>query len=1283
MKKFDLKKLSAAVTMMVSSLFAPSLTQASDIEIYKEAQEGNITLMFMLDVSASMSALAYPKEAGKMNAGAVLACDFLYKTAAERDDIYNTANLGSAVEVGMTGGPEYRRQWCEYNNKKYYDRITKLKDAMFSLLLGNPDLGIARIDDEKVIGLSTLGATDGNKGASSTFEIPLIYETGRVIVPARKLSEKVITENGKLITQRELLVQKMVEMEAYANTPTSRSFAETIAYLMGNTTENKITKKATNVETRWIMIRDGHYWYYDCQIHRTTGYCDLTSSGIKLSSGGSVNSTQLNSLIPANAQAGREVTYYYKHSNGQYVDFAKWYNTPSKEINVIIPSGFKSSVDSSKNIAKTKYESPASLTQTDDKKRCNAQGVYVLTDGDPTSDDDAEILLRKSLGLSEADTRFSCSDSFDCAHNMSKILRDKDNALNPKKIAIKTAVVGFGNSFSTVGSPGVKPYDPTLSEKENLENAKAITNSENVRKAAEWGIYGRGGWYSASSTRDVVESVNKFLENLNTDIPALTTGSPTIPVDSLNRFMILKDAYYSSFSPKPDTTQQLWFGNVSKYYVKDGILVGNSTAQGTLNKKVPIFNADKTLAAAVQDLWGGGSRLALLLKNATNPNTSDRVIYTNRFMSGSSAVGKSNEIQRVNVDTLYDNSKLGNDTGRNYWLNLLGFNIDANATVNKSQLSSYPELRQLGATMHSKPIVLTQEGQSVYTTELNTYETYKDKNDTEIRAALTASGITDATQVTKQLAKIKATIKTVEKKLETRKSYVMYGSTQGLLHIIDTRNGKEKFAFVPHELFESQKEGFLTEKSTKGGKENLYYGIDAPWADFSQYVPTSAGSKVSTVKDATLKTDKDEVDIAGKGLQWIYGGLRMGGRSYYALDVSDIDNPKLKFHINPDGDSSGPLSFMGQSWSKPTLTFVKWKGKSKLVMLVGGGYDTGYESSTYKQSNKKGAGVYMFDAHNGKLLWWASANSATSDAEYTSHSDLQYSVVSQINAIDTDNDGFVDNLYFGDLGGQAFRVDLDNSTQDSKKFAKRVVTLFKAGGTVAPRFYETPSLTVHRDATAGLFMVTAWNSGDRSSPLAGPQHPTNKQTAQDATYVMYDVDVLRNNLLTSNTMNSATATSSFADLNESTGTPVVTNGKYNLGWKYTYPSADGRYKGIDRIYALKDILYANVFDRDGVGVGGECGAGVKGDTLLYEYCLPTGKCTPEQHGRGDDGDPSTPRNQPISGGMNAIDTVGPKGDGKVGLVGSLTEPCPANSTDIRCRAVARTPGIGIIRWYES
>lgn len=120
------------------------------------------------------------------------------------------------------------------------------------------------------------------------------------------------------------------------------------------------------------------------------------------------------------------------------------------------------------------------------------------------------------------------------------------------------------------------------------------------------------------------------------------------------------------------------------------------------------------------------------------------------------------------------------------------------------------------------------------------------------------------------------------------------------------------------------------------GKSALYYGIDGEWTAHTVYV---------TKDDGTLTVDGVIRNVAGsnsnekenlKGKQWVYGGLRMGGRSYYALDLTDLDNsvakPKVKFHIDPASSSVKRLTYdkdgnpqlsekiydalanMGQSW---------------------------------------------------------------------------------------------------------------------------------------------------------------------------------------------------------------------------------------------------------------------------------------------------------------------------------------------------------------------------------
>ncbi len=216
-----------------------------------------------------------------------------------------------------------------------------------------------------------------------------------------------------------------------------------------------------------------------------------------------------------------------------------------------------------------------------------------------------------------------------------------------------------------------------------------------------------------------------------------------------------------------------------------------------------------------------------------------------------------------------------------------------------------------------------------------------------------------------------------------------------------------------------------------------------------------------------------------EGKQIVYGGLRMGGRSYYALNLQDMSNPKLLFQISPDeqkiyynGSSStyAALDNMGQSWSKPSIGWVNWKksdGKTterKRVMFVGGGYDEGYENDTYNPSISQGAGVYMFDADNGKLLWWASAKATTAQGAeaYTQSDNLKYSVVSEIRTEDRNGDGLIDHLYFGDLGGQLFRIDLDNTATTNANFAKPPQLLLNLNnGAASPRFYEMPAFSVY------------------------------------------------------------------------------------------------------------------------------------------------------------------------------------------------------------------------------
>lgn len=141
------------------------------------------------------------------------------------------------------------------------------------------------------------------------------------------------------------------------------------------------------------------------------------------------------------------------------------------------------------------------------------------------------------------------------------------------------------------------------------------------------------------------------------------------------------------------------------------------------------------------------------------------------------------------------------------------------------------------------------------------------------------------------------------------------------MSVVDAKTGVEKFAFVPKEMIEKQSETFkLNGGSLAGGKNALYYGMDGEWTAQTVYVSKDDGTLTvkGTVRNVVgSATDKENL----KGKQWVYGGMRMGRRSYYALDLTDMDNPKIKFQIDP---SAGMIYSQDSPTGKSFPAIQKW-----------------------------------------------------------------------------------------------------------------------------------------------------------------------------------------------------------------------------------------------------------------------------------------------------------------------------------------------------------------------
>ncbi|MDM1018999.1 PilC/PilY family type IV pilus protein [Acinetobacter sp. VNK23] len=1154
-----------------------------------------------------------------------------------------------------------------------YSRLSRIKIAVRDVLNGNATNGIIALPAKTTVGLSVFSAKNGT-GVNQ--------KAGMILVPAKPLDDvqraalkaaidglvpsadplgntldKVVGILGNVLDKVDILglvtdvlgligslPSTLTALLANPETPTATAYAETGAYLLGYNTrgtgerlsEFEVPVRKSDVAYKCLSRQTDN----DCASYENnnrgnpkeypvpTGY--IRSEQVRPSNG--LLSDLLGSILGfLSGSTSKDVIRYYYTADASYSGYG--YRASS------VP--MKSNGDD--------YDNPQSIKDKISRKttsECQAQGIFVLTGSVPklTPADGVGIqrVMQKSLGKT-ATTNIndfctvtpptgwkigSSTATWACIGNYSKALLNT-NAAYSTQVEIKTGVAGIGKEFNYVrldgdnvvgAGTGGSIVNSLLSSVKSLVNSalsvlslvadlrpilnlvdlilptQPTTTAEigDVENLVHWGKDGKGGWYTEASTGGIAQSITNFSKHIVDAESAPFLGLQTIPADPLTPYQLSNDVYNSIFAP---TDHQSWFGNLKKYSVTD-------TTSGENVIRLVDWK-DQWNGAALEDkekgstLFDGGVLKQLKTLRPSKTDDSTRTLWINRNCQSGGAFTESQNLKKVTLDYLNDSSEArckddatAKDSYGGYLINLLGYQLDNPESATGNSLAQSEPLWQVGMPLHSTPLKLTQfakfNGGNI------------DRND-----------------------------------------YIVFGSTQGLLHVVNASDGKEKFAFLPNEMLENTKQRESFTKNRKGRWQDMPYGIDGAWTAYTEYAygMDDSGKVYATV--GTAKSKQGTVIATGK--QFVYGGLRMGGRSYYALDLADLDNPKLKFHINPEQAAANtPLSYMGQSWSRPTITYVNWKGQRKQVMFVGGGYDAngatvacnnsgdnmsknlGYECKDYEQTNKKGAGVYMFDADNGNLLWWASANATDKNNTATENAlnvgDMKYSVVSRINVADRDGNGLVDHLYFGDLGGQVWRIDLNANTATGNfaKRAIRILNLHQANGR-SPRFYDAPSFSVY--GYEKPLAVVSIASGNRSLPASDP--------SSGAIYNLFDRDVTRNNLYALNTSDLETqdidlttsgkslrgmlSVAETKDKNIEDVKALIPN-----GWVVSFdPDAsvgkDGTAgkgkKVMDEMAVINKNLYASVYDP---GTTPTCPVQVRGKTEVYRYCLPFGLCEQKQ-----------------------------------------------------------------------
>lgn len=896
--------------------------------------------------------------------------------------------------------------------------------------------------------------------------------------------------------------------------------------------------------------------------------------------------------------------------------------------------GFKYSAADTKKTGTQNYKKGSSNTPViaGSDETCDSNGIYFLTDGAPnsTKDEMARTIMNYSLTNAHAISAKPVNTQENPVLISPKLQSDlfpgetggweyigeyakrlNDPTKNPANTRILTAVAGFGSSFAGIPKKEDGSYD-----------CDAATNLD-AKNACKWGgpDYGNGGFFYAETSLDIANSVRQFISDLNKTINTIPAGTISVPDDPYQTSTTLPYAYLPMLEPKVGDALRVWPGNLKRYKTKNGTLYGRSSrlytgTKGTLNDAAAdLWQQSPIPTSGNASVTSGGFYARLVAPDLSSPASTRNVLVENYtkldgtvpsgvVQIGVDESGTPTGFPLIN-DTVYSSGGFGLLESKRIMLKFLGYDVDYLFDYRDSDDPSKPlyidqmnmsdflpteTIRQVGGVVHSKPALVS------YSAEVD-----------------------EAGNVTP----------------DNREDYLLFGSMDGTLHLVDAETGEEKWALILQEMFRNQAEALV-----KGTTGDLSFGVDAPWLVSAKYRYQAIGEGDEKSRKVSLyKPNSDNKDDATNTSNFIsmaaYGGFRMGGEGLYALDLSDKETPNILFSITPDISNDSAVLHqnvkgkqvttintdyenVGQIWNQVTTARINPSAsatKYKDVIIFGGGYDMDYEDPQFVPTDAtKGSSLYIADAKTGEKIWsW-------------DNEDYLHSIVAGVTPLDRDNDGLFDHLYFADLGGNVFRADFIN--EKDKAFEEvRVVRVLNAStnATVLPyRFYNRPVVSFYRDRQQKIFALVNIASGDRSSPLA--KRRDNKAEA-NRLYGIIDTDVTRYDILEDS------ATPIIKDLNETThlielgGDKLTANteaaksalikdlvDKKKQGWYYPLT----RFAGFEKVPHLKSMgdyrvinnyLYMSVYDPNmSYGNKNSCDAQVLGGSEHQLYCLPYGVC---------------------------------------------------------------------------
>ena len=325
-------------------------------------------------------------------------------------------------------------------------------------------------------------------------------------------------------------------------------------------------------------------------------------------------------------------------------------------------------------------------------------------------------------------------------------------------------------------------------------------------------------------------------------------------------------------------------------------------------------------------------------------------------------------------------------------------------------------------------------------------------------------------------------------------------TNMGSLHAIDVRPtaGAELWSYTPEELVGNIK---TYRDNSAALRHWSAYGLDG---EATVWAEEAADSTVAAFNIGNV---------------YMYQGMRRGGDTYYAWDVSNADlgvnasAPPISnlWQINGGaGLSASPgFSDLGYTWSKMIRTRIRYSCTDtgcmeKDVLVFSGGYHDHYDTETNVANSGDetvdilGNAVYVVDALTGDLLW--STGSAASADSHDLTLPVYNSIPGDPSPLDVDGDGAMDTLFFIDISGAVFRVDFDQSKPLGSAYATGGMIADLSESSAFRRFYNGLDISLVTPTGESSYLAISVGSGYRA-------HPTKDEAWANRFYVLIDENI--------------------------------------------------------------------------------------------------------------------------------------------------------------------------------